>query len=111
MWNFKHDHILSLLAICLDNDPAFLILELMEAGGIFCKKNGKKERKIGKLHSGFNLNSRFNFCCFVLITPIFASIIFFVSLQNIKLCCRAGTCSPTSGPTDPAPCPAWTASG
>ena len=49
MWNFKHDHILSLLAICLDNDPAFLILELMEAGGIFCKKNGKKERKIGKL--------------------------------------------------------------
>ena len=47
MWNFKHDHILSLLAICLDNDPAFLILELMEAGGIFCKK--KTEKKNGKL--------------------------------------------------------------
>ena len=34
MWNFKHDHILSLLAICLDNDPAFLILELMEGGDL-----------------------------------------------------------------------------
>ena len=34
MWNFKHDHILNLLAICLDNDPAFLILELMEGGDL-----------------------------------------------------------------------------
>merc|ERR1719350_1339762 len=25
MWNFKHDHILSLVAICLDNNPNFLI--------------------------------------------------------------------------------------
>ena len=103
MWNFKHDHILSLLAICLDNDPAFLILELMEAGGIFSKKRNKsfcsQQRKIGKLHSGLKLNSQFNFYFFVLSTPIFASIIFFVSLQNIELCCRAGTCSPTSGPT------------
>ena len=34
MWNFKHDHILSLIAICLDNDPNFLILELMEGGDL-----------------------------------------------------------------------------
>ena len=34
MWNFKHDHILNLNAICLDNDPNFLILELMEAGDL-----------------------------------------------------------------------------
>ena len=34
MWNFKHDHILSLNAICLDNDPNFLILELMEGGDL-----------------------------------------------------------------------------
>ena len=34
MWNFKHDHILNLIAICLDNDPNFLILELMEAGDL-----------------------------------------------------------------------------
>ena len=34
MWNFKHDHILSLVAICLDNDPNFLILELMEGGDL-----------------------------------------------------------------------------
>ena len=34
MWNFKHEHILNLNAICLDNDPNFLILELMEAGDL-----------------------------------------------------------------------------
>ena len=34
MWNFKHEHILSLIAICLDNDPNFLILELMEGGDL-----------------------------------------------------------------------------
>ena len=34
MWNFKHAHILNLNAICLDNDPNFLILELMEAGDL-----------------------------------------------------------------------------
>ena len=34
MWNFKHDHILNLIAICLDNDPNFLILELMESGDL-----------------------------------------------------------------------------
>ena len=34
MWNFKHDHILNLIAICLDNDPNFLILELMEGGDL-----------------------------------------------------------------------------
>ena len=34
MWNFMHDHILSLIAICLDNDTNFLILELMEGGDL-----------------------------------------------------------------------------
>jgi proto-oncogene tyrosine-protein kinase ROS len=34
MWNFKHEHILNLNAICLDNDPNFLILELMEGGDL-----------------------------------------------------------------------------
>jgi len=34
MWNFKHEHILNLTAICLDNDPHFLILELMEGGDL-----------------------------------------------------------------------------
>ena len=34
MWNCKHEHILTLRAICLDNDPNFLILELMEGGDL-----------------------------------------------------------------------------
>ncbi|XP_064629628.1 proto-oncogene tyrosine-protein kinase ROS-like isoform X2 [Lineus longissimus] len=34
MSNFKHKHILSLLGVCLDNDPQFIILELMEGGDL-----------------------------------------------------------------------------
>ncbi|XP_077977455.1 proto-oncogene tyrosine-protein kinase ROS-like [Glandiceps talaboti] len=34
MSNFKHPHILRLLGVCLDNDPQFIILELMEAGDL-----------------------------------------------------------------------------
>ena len=45
MFNFKHEHILSLNAICLDNDPNFLILELMEGGDLlsFLRQNINKE--------------------------------------------------------------------
>ncbi|KAH1022662.1 hypothetical protein HUJ04_012034 [Dendroctonus ponderosae] len=34
MSHFKHDHILELLGVCLDNDPQFLIMELMEGGDL-----------------------------------------------------------------------------
>ena len=34
MSNFKHSHILRLLGVCLDNDPQFIILELMEGGDL-----------------------------------------------------------------------------
>ncbi|XP_060592485.1 proto-oncogene tyrosine-protein kinase ROS-like isoform X2 [Ruditapes philippinarum] len=34
MSNFHHEHILSLLGVCLDNDPQFIILELMEGGDL-----------------------------------------------------------------------------
>lgn len=34
MSNFKHRHILSLLGVCLQNDPQFLILELMDGGDL-----------------------------------------------------------------------------
>ena len=34
MSNFKHEHILQLLGVCLDNDPQFMILELMEGGDL-----------------------------------------------------------------------------
>ena len=35
MKNFQHEHILSLLGVCLDNDPQFIIMELMEGGELF----------------------------------------------------------------------------
>ncbi|XP_077293792.1 receptor protein-tyrosine kinase sevenless [Arctopsyche grandis] len=34
MSNFKHEHILSMLGVCLDNDPHFIIMELMEGGDL-----------------------------------------------------------------------------
>ncbi|CAG5115203.1 unnamed protein product, partial [Candidula unifasciata] len=34
MKNFRHEHILSLLGVCLDNDPQFIIMELMEGGDL-----------------------------------------------------------------------------
>ena len=34
MSNFKHEHIIRLLGVCLDNDPQFIILELMEGGDL-----------------------------------------------------------------------------
>ncbi|XP_071955020.1 proto-oncogene tyrosine-protein kinase ROS-like [Antedon mediterranea] len=34
MGNFKHPNILALLGVCLDNDPQYIILELMEGGDL-----------------------------------------------------------------------------
>ncbi|GFT84439.1 proto-oncogene tyrosine-protein kinase ROS [Nephila pilipes] len=34
MSNFKHDHILQLLGVCFDNNPNFILLELMEGGDL-----------------------------------------------------------------------------
>ncbi|XP_023241650.1 proto-oncogene tyrosine-protein kinase ROS-like [Centruroides sculpturatus] len=34
MSNFKHEHILQLLGVCLNNNPNFIILELMEGGDL-----------------------------------------------------------------------------
>ncbi|KAI4460354.1 tyrosine-protein kinase receptor [Holotrichia oblita] len=34
MSHFKHQHILQLLGVCLDNDPQFIIMELMEGGDL-----------------------------------------------------------------------------
>ncbi|XP_076250339.1 receptor protein-tyrosine kinase sevenless isoform X2 [Rhynchophorus ferrugineus] len=34
MSHFKHEHILQLLGVCLDNDPQFIIMELMEGGDL-----------------------------------------------------------------------------
>lgn len=34
MSHFKHDHIIRLLGVCLDADPNFILLELMEGGDL-----------------------------------------------------------------------------
>ena len=34
MSHFKHDHILRLLGVCLETDPNFILLELMEGGDL-----------------------------------------------------------------------------
>ena len=41
MNNFKHKHILKLIGVCLDNDPNFIIMELMEEGDLlsYLRKN------------------------------------------------------------------------
>lgn len=41
MNNFKHRHILQLIGVCLDNDPNFIVLELMEEGDLlsYLRKN------------------------------------------------------------------------
>ena len=46
MSKFKHAHILQLIGICLDNDPNFILLELMEAGDLasFLRKPGNRQR-------------------------------------------------------------------
>uniref|UniRef100_T1HB35 Tyrosine-protein kinase receptor n=1 Tax=Rhodnius prolixus TaxID=13249 RepID=T1HB35_RHOPR len=46
MSNFKHAHILQLLGVCLDNDPNFIIMELMEGGDLLSYL--RASRPIGK---------------------------------------------------------------
>ncbi|CAB3226870.1 unnamed protein product [Arctia plantaginis] len=42
MSNFKHEHILSLLGVCLDNDPNYIIMELMEGGDLLSYLRAKR---------------------------------------------------------------------
>ncbi|XP_045769581.1 proto-oncogene tyrosine-protein kinase ROS isoform X2 [Maniola jurtina] len=42
MSNFKHEHILRLLGVCLDNDPNYIIMELMEAGDLLSYLRAKR---------------------------------------------------------------------
>ncbi|XP_014362622.2 proto-oncogene tyrosine-protein kinase ROS isoform X1 [Papilio machaon] len=42
MSNFKHEHILRLLGVCLDNDPHYILMELMEAGDLLSYLRAKR---------------------------------------------------------------------
>lgn len=50
MSNFRHKHILSLLGVCLDNDPHFIIMELMEAGDLLGYLRARRPMLVRKSH-------------------------------------------------------------
>lgn len=51
MSHFKHEHILQLLGVCLDNDPHFIIMELMEGGDLLTYLRDSRNVSVS-----FNLN-------------------------------------------------------
>lgn len=57
MANFKHEHILRLLGVCLDNDPHYIIMELMEGGDLLSYLRAKRASlvsyKLDTYHRGF----------------------------------------------------------
>lgn len=54
MSNFNHKHILKFKGICLNNEPMFLLLELMNRGDLACYL--RKNKPIGAVPSPLNLN-------------------------------------------------------
>ncbi|XP_076304800.1 proto-oncogene tyrosine-protein kinase ROS-like [Tachypleus tridentatus] len=61
MSNFKHDHILSLLGVCLDNNPNFIILELMEGGDLLSYLRSSRNASVFGLQP-LTLDDLLNIC-------------------------------------------------
>lgn len=51
MSNFKHEHILRLLGVCLDNDPNYIIMELMEGGDLLSYLRAKRASLVSDFYS------------------------------------------------------------
>ena len=52
MSHFKHDHILRLLGLCLDTNPNFILLELMEGGDLLSfLRNNRPSQVTKRRHS------------------------------------------------------------
>src|SRR6266487_5194547 len=60
MGNFNHENIMKLLGICLDNNPNFLILELMEGGDLL--KYLRSNRPLGAIPSPLTMDDLFGIC-------------------------------------------------
>ncbi|KAL0880126.1 hypothetical protein ABMA27_002609 [Loxostege sticticalis] len=60
MSNFKHEHILRLLGVCLDNDPNYIIMELMEGGDLLSYL--RKKRASLYTPESLTLLDLFNMC-------------------------------------------------
>ena len=46
MSNFNHQNVLPVLGVCLNNNPFFLILELMEAGDLLAFLRGARQENV-----------------------------------------------------------------
>jgi len=46
MSNFSHPNVLPVLGVCLDSNPFFLILELMEAGDLLAFLRGARQENV-----------------------------------------------------------------
>lgn len=56
MKNFQHENILRLLGVCLDNDPQFIIMELMEGGDLLSFLRYCRATAVSKMiHSAINI--------------------------------------------------------
>lgn len=49
MSHFKHEHILQLLGVCLDNDPHFIIMELMQGGDLLTYLRDSRNPSVSKM--------------------------------------------------------------
>ena len=46
MSNFDHPNVLPVLGVCINNNPFFLILELMEAGDLLAFLRGARQENV-----------------------------------------------------------------
>jgi len=46
MSNFDHPNVLPVLGVCLNNNPFYLILELMEAGDLLAFLRGARQENV-----------------------------------------------------------------
>ena len=72
MSNFKHDHILRLLGVCLDTNPNFILLELMEGGDLLSFLRNNRPSPVGHCYTTIPstvLRLSFSFPYFFVLLP------------------------------------------
>lgn len=55
MSNFKHDHILRMIGVCIETDPPYIIMELMEGGDLLSFLRASREHSTGEMSDYPNL--------------------------------------------------------
>lgn len=59
MSHFKHKHILQLLGVCLDNDPHFIIMELMEGGDLLTYLRSSRKPTVNLVLFAYDIVSNY----------------------------------------------------